>query len=283
MSATPGIVHAARGAGRWFPAAPDELRRVVTRYIEEAQPPPVTGTIVAALAPHAGYVYSGAVAGHTFRALRDQAAADAPDTVVILGFSHRAAFSHVAVLDGAAVATPLGETPLDADALRTLTAGSPVIRADSRPHDGEHSAENEIPFAQVACPGARLVVALTGTHDRATLHALAAALHELSRRRKIVVVASTDMLHDPDYAKVRSTDLATLRRLEQLDDEGLARDWSYDRQTVCGFGPVQVALAYARARGCRQGTVLTYRNSGDDRPESRGQWVVGYGAVVFGV
>ena len=282
MSMHGRIVRRALGSGRWYPREPAVLRRAVTEFIEAAAVPPITGRIVGAIAPHAGYVYSGPVAGYTFRALREQAARGlGPTTVVVLGFPHRGGFPGVAFLDGDALATPLGEAPLDPAALALLMEASPRLQADARPHAGEHSAENEVPFVQAALPNAKLVVGLIGDHTDDTLNELNAGLARLAARQALVVVASSDMLHDPDYDRVTRTDQATLRRLAALDAAGLQRDWSYERQTLCGLAPVLATLRFALAQGCRQGTVLRYRNSGDDHPESRGDWVVGYGAVVF--
>jgi AmmeMemoRadiSam system protein B len=282
MSAEGPIVRRALGAGRWFPGDRAELRRLVEQYLDDAQVPALPGTLVGGIAPHAGYVYSGAVAGHTFRALRDRAAAGAgPETLVILGFSHRQAFQGVALMDGEALATPLGEAPLDVEATEFLADRCAGAGRDYAPHAWEHSAENEVPFAQVAVPGARLVVALMGDREPATVACLARALDELAAERPLAVVASSDMLHDPHYELVTRTDRHTLEQVVALDADGLRRAWSPSRQVFCGLAPVLTVMAFARARGVRKGTLLAYRNSGDDFPESRGEWVVGYGAVGF--
>jgi hypothetical protein len=273
------VIRVARGAGRWFPAGAAELRGTVEQCIRSASLElPAAGRVVAVTAPHAGYSYSGAVAGYAFRALQDRSGAE---TVVILGFSHRGGFPGVAFMDGDAIRTPLGDTPLDADALRSLTDASPRIVADYRPHIGEHSAENQVPFAQVALPRARLAIGLIGDHDPATRRALADALGVLAQRRVIAVVASTDLLHDPDWERVAATDRRTLDLIAGLRADELARAWSFENQVCCGLGPVLTAMAFAAGQGATQGAILRYRNSGDDFPDSRGSWVVGYGAVAF--
>lgn len=281
---TEKIVRQARGGGRWFPGRRAELDRMVRGFIDDASVPSVTGRIVAAIAPHAGYIYSGKVAGCTFQALRDNAkAGHAPETVVVLGFSHSSGFRGVALMDGDAIETPLGETPLDQEAASALAKASPLIRMAYAPHDGEHSAENQIPFIQEALPAAKLVVGLIGDHEEPTLAALVKALDQLAKQKKIVVVASTDLLHDPDYSLVARTDRKTMEQAGTLDWKGLLGRWDYSTQVCCGIGPVVTALRFAEAQGCRQGSVLYYRNSGDDFPESRGNWVVGYGSVVFAI
>lgn len=250
--------------------------------MEDAYVPEIKGRIVAALSPHAGYVYSGAVAGYVFRAIRDNTrAAPPPETVVVMGFSHRTPFRGVAVMDGTSVSSPLAETPIDGEAVAFLREADPRIAPDYKPHIGEHSAENLVPFIQSALPSASLVLLLIGTHDTALMDALSAVLTRLSQRKRILVLASSDMLHDPDYDRVRKTDQSTLRKVTDMDTTAVMRAWDYTQQVFCGIAPVVTAMKYARDQGCSKATVLRYRNSGDDNPETRGQWVVGYGAVAF--
>ena len=278
------VIRKAHGSGRWFPGNRLELKKMVESYIENAQPGSVKGRIVAGMAPHAGFIYSGKTAGYTFRAIRDNAQrVGQPETVVVLGFSHSGGFPGVALMDGDFIETPLGKTALDTEAAKMLAEESPRIFFHYAPHRGEHSAENEIPFVQAALPESKMVVALMGDRDPATLDALVGALDVLSRKKRLLVIASTDMLHDPDYEVVTKTDEKTLKKLQAMDCEGLRKTWRYDNQILCGFGPVLAAIKYAREQGCKNGSVLYYRNSGDDFPESRGRWVVGYGSVVFAV
>ncbi len=278
------IVRRAHGAGRWFPGTKQELAAMINQYMTNARVDEVKGRIVGAIAPHAGYVYSGKVAGYTFRALQENAEIwGAPDTVVVLGLAHRGGFEGVALMDGDILRTPLGDAVLDLEGAEAMAAASPRIYFDYQPHAGEHSAENEVPFVQAALPGTPIIVGLVGDHDPKTLDDLAAALEALSKKKDIVVIASTDMLHDPDYQRVTRTDQDTLELLKAMDHKGIRKGWGYSRQTFCGVGPVLAAMRFAERKGCEKGTVLYYRNSGDDFPESRGRWVVGYGAAVFAV
>ena len=179
------VVRSSFGAGRWFPGDGKELKSMVDGYIEDARVNKVQGRIVGAIAPHAGYVYSGKTAGHTFRAIRDNSLnRGSPEVVVVLGFSHRKGFQGVALMDGDTVKTPLGEAILDRDAAEIMAAGSPMIFFDYRPHAGEHSAENEIPFVQRALPESKLVIGIIGDHDPRTLDELVRALDTLSKKKK---------------------------------------------------------------------------------------------------
>ncbi len=278
------VVRSALGAGKWFASNRTELATAIQGYIEEAFVPEVTGPIIAAIAPHAGYIYSGQVAGYTYRAIQDSLIQHGtPETVVVLGFSHKGEGQGVALMDGTTFVTPLGESAMDTEAAALLISADPRIRPDYRPHMGEHSLENQIPFIQTVLPGASLIMALIGSRDSAALDALAKALNTLAGKKKILVIASSDMLHDSSYEKVRKTDQLTLRKVVAMDTTGVMHDWDYSQQIFCGIGPVITAMKYAQLRGGVKGTLLRYRNSGDDFPESRGQWVVGYGAVAFSV
>ncbi|MDD5678899.1 MAG: AmmeMemoRadiSam system protein B [Kiritimatiellae bacterium] len=279
---TPHVVRHALGGGRWFPDDKATLGKMVNEYIAAAQVNPVKGRIIGAISPHAGYVYSGPIAGYVFRAIQEQAAkGNAPDTVVILGFSHRGGFRGVALMDGDAIRSPLGEMALDKDAAALLASNRPSIYLDYAPHNGEHSAENQIPFVQSVLPNARLVVALIGDHEPKTLNEMAGGLVELAKAKKILVIASSDMLHDPDYNLVTRTDQVSLKNVAAMKTQELMAHWSYENQIFCGMSAIAVMMQFAEKQGCREGIVLRYRNSGDDHPESRGNWVVGYGAVVF--
>lgn len=280
---TPAGMRAARswGQGWWFPADARRLTAMVDRYIESAEVPVLPGRLVAAVAPHAGYPYSGVVAGHTYRALREAARHEPPDAVVVLGICHRASFPGVALLEGDAIQTPLGLALLDPVLGAALVAADVGYHWDSEPHVGEHSAENQIPFLQRALPGVRLAVGLFGETDPDVVAAAVSGLEQAAAGRRVVVVASTDLLHDADYERVCGADRETLAHMMALDAEGLWQSWSPHAQCCCGIGPVLTALVWARAQGCRAGQLLCYRNSGDDHPETRGEWVVGYGAVAF--
>ena len=276
------VVRRAVGAGRWFSGDKAELAEMIEGFIDDAEVPDDGGRIVCALAPHAGYIYSGKVAGYTFHAIRESVKKNGkPDTVVIAGFSHSESFRGVALMDGDVLRTPLGDAVIDQEANRALAASSERICEDYRPHNGEHSAENEVPFVQAVLPDTKIVVALMGDHDGETVEEFVAALKDLSATKKILFIASTDLLHDADFDKVTATDRKTVELIAGLNTRDLAGSWNMRNQVCCGIMPVLTAMKFASEMGCKQGDVLYCRNSGDDFPESKGDWVVGYGSIVF--
>ena len=276
------VVHRAIGAGRWFPADKATLKKMVEDYIRNAEAKDIHGRIIGALVPHAGYIYCGRVAGYVYRAVQDQVQKGiVPETVVILGIPHRGRFHGIALMDGDAIETPLGEAPLDKEAGAFLANHSRLIQFNYAPHNGEHSAENQVPFVQTVLPDAKLIIGIIGDHDTQTMNDLVEALDKLAQQKKILVLASSDMLHDPDYELVTKTDQASLKLVAAMKTRRILDEWNYQHQTFCGVAALAVTMQFAENQSCTQGTVLFYRNNGDDFPESRGQWVVGYGAVVF--
>lgn len=242
----------------------------------------IDGRIMGAVSPHAGYVYSGKVAGFSFRAIKDNLLKP-PELFVVIGPSHHSGFKGVALMEGDSFRTPLGDILLDRDAADLLVKSSSRVFLSNSPHIGEHSVENQIPFIQRLFPTARLVAAVMGDHSHETSVSLAEGLVELSRVRKTVVIASSDMYHDPSYELVTATDRETLLKIRKMDVRGLTDSWNNKSQNLCGIGPVVALMRFARVMGSREGRVLHYRNSGDDFPEGRGRWVVGYCSAVFSV
>ena len=275
-------IYSVCGAGQWYADDPDVLRRDVRACFNCQLPDDLAFPLIGGIAPHAGYAYSGSVAGHTYAALRASAAkCGPPDVVVVLGFSHRPVGPGFALLDVSAIQTPLGQIPVEQEVTQLLLQMVPSARVDHAVHRGEHSAENHLPLLQYALPDVPVVVGCLCGHEVSDMQAVGQALTELAATRSVVCVASTDLLHDASYEAVCQSDASTLQKMESLDSRGLLKAWSPTHQVCCGIAPVTALLHYVAASGGKQGRVLFYQNSGDIDPASRGHWVVGYGALVF--
>lgn len=269
------------GAGRWFPASSTVLREDIEDYLEQGKSAATGGGgVVSGIAPHAGYAFSGTVAGCTYAALKQSHERHAYDVIIVLGFSHRQAFAGMALLDVVSIETPLGRLPVDQDLINDLCQSFGWCHATESYHQGEHSAENQYPFVQVALPGVPVVGGLVGDCAGEQINELAGWLARLREKRRIAVIASTDLLHDSDYERVCASDKQTLRLMEMLDSEALCDTWSYDNQVCCGIKPVRVSMRFADAVGACRGRTLFYQNSGDVTGQREG-WVVGYGSLVW--
>jgi AmmeMemoRadiSam system protein B len=248
-------------AGTFYPDDPAVLAAAVDAYLDAA--PTGAGALPRALvAPHAGYVYSGPVAGAAFATLRR--APERCHRVVLLGPSHYVAFAGLALSSAEAFATPLGRVPLDGGAREALAELPQVLLADAA-HAREHSLEVELPFLQRTLGEFRLVPLSVG---EASDDEVVAALERLAGEETLIVV-STDLSHYLTYDAARRTDRRTSEAIEALRPEAIGE------RDACGRVPLRGLLAFARAQGWRC-TRRDLRNSGDTAgPHER---VVGYGA-----
>lgn len=261
-------VRRASVAGRFYPADPAALAEMVRRFMHEAQSSP-WGPPRAVIAPHAGYVCSGVVAGASFQALSAREPAD--HTVYLLGPAHWLPVYGVGLSSAAAFATPLGEVPVHTDIVADLVAlGKPYSLAD-RAHAPEHCLEVQLPFLQTALPGCRIVPMLCD--DGANPDRLAADVAgRLADDSHSLVVVSSDLSHYQSYARAQQVDRAFLEAVAAGDSAAAARG------QACGLTPILCLMAIAKQLGWTA-HVLDYRNSGDTcGPRSE---VVGYSAVVF--
>jgi len=281
-------------AGAFYPADPSALREMISRFIEQAAGAgkKISGDLLGVLAPHAGYRYSGPVAAHAFRLLRGRGYR----RVVVLGPAHRRGYRTPALLDARVYRTPLGDIPIDREAVQRL-AKTGAARIDNDKFTGEHGLEVELPFLQVVLKDFRLVPLMISYPEPERMKQLAGTLAEMFPGRDTVFVASSDMSHDFPYAVAVAMDENALRYVTALDGEGLYRAYRAfhragprarvkdgriepDCAQFCGLGAVLTLMELARKLGPARVTVLDRRNSGDIVGD-RSSRIVGYGAVAF--
>jgi len=252
-------------AGLFYPADAQELRREVARYVSDGKPGRVDRP-KALIAPHAGYVYSGPVAGHAYAQLAGMA--DRIERVVLLAPSHRYPFRGLARPSVQAFRTPLGEVQVDTRALDSLDDLPQAHRLDTA-FAGEHSLEVQLPFLQATLGEFRIVPLLVGDADGAEV---AEVLERLWGGDETLIVVSSDLSHYLDYESARGMDAHTTRAIEALEPEQIGY------HHACGRVPVSGLLMVARRRHL-EAITLDLRNSGDTAgPRDQ---VVGYGAYAF--
>lgn len=258
-------------AGRFYPAEAAVLRAELARCFDEAAQGPAQAATAGTrpkllLVPHAGYVYSGAVAASAYATVA--AGRGHIRRVVLLGPSHQVPVRGLAAPSVQAFATPLGDIPLDAAALAELDALPQVTRSD-RAHALEHSLEVQLPFLREALgEGFELVPLAVGD---ATPEEVAEVLERLWGGDETLIVISSDLSHYEAYANAQAHDRATIDRVLALDGRLRTRD-------ACGAHPLNGALRVA-ARHRLQPQLLDLRNSGDTAGDR--QRVVGYAALAF--
>ena len=251
-------------AGRFYLSEPGKLEAQVRRFLQAA-PEPAGPRPAALVAPHAGYDYSGAVAGSAY------ALVTAPGAgirrVVLLGPSHFVPFPGLALPECGSFETPLGRHAVDAEGVRALE-GAPGVRVWQRPHRNEHSLEVQLPFLQVVLGPVPVLPIVTGAAEP---WEIAGALERVWTPDTLVVVSS-DLSHHLPYARAKEVDAQTAEDVEHLRIDALGPG------RACGVVALRGLVEVARRRGLKARCV-DLRNSGDTSG-TRGN-VVGYGAFGF--
>ncbi|MGZ5487495.1 MAG: AmmeMemoRadiSam system protein B [Candidatus Aminicenantales bacterium] len=258
-------------AGQFYPAGREKLRETIAGMIGPATAPKRS---IALVAPHAGYIYSGPVAGAAF------SSALIPGTCVILGPAHREIDSLFAIQARGSWETPLGVSPVDEALASRILAGCPLVEENDEAHRGEHSLEVELPFIQYFRADAA-IVPISVSHEAryADLETLGRALAGAIREdgREILVVASTDMSHYVSQKTAEKKDMMAIRKVLDLDPAGLYETVVSERISMCGFQPTTATLVASLALGASKAEVVRYHTSG----ETSGDYtqVVGYAGI----
>ena len=272
------MIRKAAVAGSWYPGSAPALTSAIDRHLSHADRTgrDVAGDLVALIAPHAGLMYSGPVAAHAYRLLRDRAF----DVAVLVGPSHFVGFDGVAVYGSGGFETPYGVAAIDAGVASALMSASPVVREHAAAHVREHSLEMQLPFLGRLAPNLPIVPLVMGYQTPDTAFALGDALAQTLRGRKALVIASTDLSHYHDAATAARLDAVVIECVEQFDAEGLQTALNRNHEHACGGGPTVAVMRAARLAGARDAVVLNYADSGDVSGDKSA--VVGYLAAALG-
>lgn len=258
-------------AGQFYPGDEERLRRTIG---EMSGPPVSPKKAIAVISPHAGYVYSGPVAGAVF------ASTVVPRTVVILGPGHRAIGSIFAIQGRGGWLTPLGESPIEADLASQIMKRCALVEEDEQAHLWEHSLEVQLPFIQYFRKDAAIVpICVSHGAGYGEIETLGRALAEAIRDfgRETLIVASTDMSHYVSQKTAEKKDMLAIRKILELDPAGLFETVTVERISMCGYQPTSAALVAAIGLGASGAELVRYQTSG----ETTGDYaqVVGYAGI----
>ncbi len=259
-------------AGRFYPGARQALLADLDRYTVAA------GERLAArgvVAPHAGYMYSGAVAGAVYGAVQ------VPARLVILCPNHTGLGEPLAIMGRGSWRTPLGDAAIDEALAAALTRALPELADDESAHRFEHSLEVQLPFVQRQQPGARFVPVCVGTADLGLLLRLGDALATAvaAAGEPVLLVASSDMTHYESAPDARRKDTLAVERMETLDPAGLAAVVRRESISMCGWAPAVAVMQACKKLGATRGRLVRYATSGDVTGDNSS--VVGYAGVAF--
>ncbi len=275
-------------SGLFYPDRKEELERSIEGYLARVSSESLFNAIaeqtgmkdvppVAAISPHAGYIFSGSVQAYSYFLVRSFSF----DTAIVIGPSHQTQFEGISVNLDTAYETPLGRIKVNLEFAEKLISRSDSITHHEDAHLSEHSIEVQLPFLQRCVPGARIVSVLLGVQsfDNACClsDALAAVMEEMPGR--YITVVSTDLSHYHSHVDAAVMDGVLIDDLQSMDAQLLGRHIAEGRSEACGFGGILTGIFLSRIKGSGKCAILQYRDSGEVSGDRRK--VVGYLSAVL--
>jgi AmmeMemoRadiSam system protein B len=266
----PGIRHPAV-AGRFYPRDRDTLIADVQSYIS---PREETVGALGCVVPHAGYIYSGHVAGAVYARLH------IPKRCILLCPNHTGMGRPLSIMSDGAWQTPLGSVAIDSLLADTLKQRFRLLSEDADAHRAEHAAEVQLPFLQTCRPEFTFVPIALGTAQFEVLETLGEAMAEVVgvQDERVLIIASSDMNHYENDQVTRVKDHKAIERILALDPRGLFDVVMNEDISMCGFGATVVMLTAAKRLGAKSAALIKYATSGDVSGDH--EMVVGYAGVL---
>jgi MEMO1 family protein len=259
-------------AGRFYPRDPDDLRAEVRSYLSPSRE---TVSALGCVVPHAGYFYSGHVAGAVYARL------DVPRRCIVMCPNHTGMGHPLAIMSTGAWETPLGQIPIDAPLAASLKQRFPLLSEDAEAHRAEHGAEVQLPFLQVKNPDCTFVPIALGTGRYEVLRALGVVIADavLELGEPVLLIASSDMNHYEGDTITRVKDHKAIERILVMDAQGLFDVVTNEDISMCGFGPTVAMLTAVKRLGASDTELVRYATSGDISGDR--ERVVGYAGILI--
>lgn len=258
-------------AGYFYPSRTDELTSLVRSMVNPGLEKKMA---IALISPHAGFVYSGPVAGALFSSVF------LPNRIVLLGPSHRMIDSKFALMQEGSWSTPLGDVPVDSELADLIISHSDLLSVDEAAHANEHSIEVQLPFIQYFNNGVSIVPISIGYHASfKELEELGSAVAQSVQKtgKDVLIVASTDMSHYVSHEEAKRLDFLAIQQIQNLNPRGLYDVVTLKNISMCGYQPTTSAMIAALQLGAREASLIKYQTSG----EISGDYgeVVGYAGI----
>jgi AmmeMemoRadiSam system protein B len=271
-------------AGQFYPADPTELSTLIDHcYLHRLGPgkkppaPPGKSEVVAVVCPHAGYVYSGPVAAHSYLHV---SSLTNPELIIVVAPNHYGIGSGVSTFKSGEWETPLGRMRIDSDAARQLTESAEIVAFDPDAHRLEHSLEVQLPFLQKIYGNSVPLLPISLLfQDIDTAKSVSSAIAKVCRGRRVILVASSDLTHYEPAEVAREKDSALIERMLNMDVEGFYSTLEKLNVSACGFGAIAAVMQASESLGLRKAELLKYASSGDTSGDNL--QVVGYAALRF--
>jgi len=261
-------------AGQFYPGTKEPLLKMITSMVEKSS---VKIEAIGVISPHAGYPYSGPVAGAVLSAIKPKS------KYIILGPNHTGLGPAFSLSKAASWKTPLGEVAIDEDLRNKLLSCSGFIEADDVAHMGEHSIEVQLPILQAIQKEFTFVPIVVASDNldsyKAVGRDIANAIKELGMEKEVSIIASSDMTHYESDESVRTKDKAAIEAILELDSDELFKRIRRMGISMCGYGPTAVMISAAKILGAKKAKLIKYQTSGDTSGDYSS--VVGYAGITI--
>lgn len=268
-------------AGSFYPSSKDSLLQMIEScfmhsYGPQRKPPsPADRKVIGVVCPHAGYMYSGPIAAHTYYAISSLKF----DLVVMVGPNHYGIGSGVATMKEGAWETPLGLVDIDGKTAEQVVKVSGIVDVDDAAHSEDHCLEVQLPMLQYIYEKFRIVPIVMWMQDKDTAEDVAGAIAEIAKNGNVLLLASSDFTHYEPNEEAHRKDKELIKSILELD---VSRYYSVLRRlqvSACGYGAIASVMIAAKTLGAKKGELLKYATSGD--VAGKKDSVVGYGSILF--
>ncbi len=266
--------------GSFYPYSGSKLREFIKSAMEETTIADGTENASSYVAPHAGYMYSGKTAAFTYKAISKNPKMEKTDTIVVVGPNHTGLGRPISV-SMEDWETPLGTALNDRALSKEIADNSEYIEIDEQAHASEHSIEVQLPFIQYLFPKKKLALICMADQSEEASEILSKSIEKAAEetKRRIIVVASSDFNHYESAEVAKKKDSKLLDTIKGIDHKNFNKLVYSLNDSICGFGPITVAMLFAKQAGAKTGIILRYGNSG----ETTGNYssVVAYSSIAF--
>jgi hypothetical protein len=259
-------------AGQFYPGSPVGLKRMIEGMVE---PKAEKVEVIGLVSPHAGYVYSGFVAGAVMSRIKFK------DTFVILGPNHTGRGKSFSIMSKGGWRTPLGDVEIDSELGRRILAASSYLEEDSAAHQYEHSLEVQVPFLQFFKPEVKIVPIVLAHGDGAVYKKIGREMIGAIKesKRGVVILASSDMTHYEPHESAKRKDSKAIEAILALDEDELLKRVDELDISMCGYAPVVSLISAAKGLGAKEAELVKYQTSGDTSGDYSA--VVGYAGIII--
>ncbi|MGH1567820.1 MAG: MEMO1 family protein [Nitrosopumilus sp.] len=268
-------------AGQFYPGTSMELKNMIRQCIEHeygpgSKPGTVNEKIFGVVCPHAGYVYSGPTACHSYKSITSQN----PELVIIIGPNHFGVGKDVATMIDAQWQTPLGMVQVDSDSAKQITEISNFIEIDEYSHSQDHSLEVQVPMLQeILSSDFQILPIILRSQNMGTAIDVGNAVSKIAEKKNVIIVASSDFTHYEENSFAHQQDKALIEPILEMNLERFYQVLNERRVTACGYGAIASTMIACKNLGAKKGELLSYATSGDVSGDTAS--VVGYGSIKF--